>query len=697
MASEQVQIVINATDNASATLKTIQGNLTRFQEGFASALKNAVPASQAFAAGLAGITAAGAGIATMMVKSASEIEQTSIAFTTLLGSAKKAQDFVAQMKEFAKKTPLETADIAKGAQVMLSFGISAEQVLPNLKMIGDVSLGNKEKFQALSLAFSQVQATGRLMGQDLLQMINQGFNPLQIISEKTGKSMAQLKGEMEKGAISAEMVSDAFKTATSEGGRFFGGMESQSKSLQGTFSTLQDIFSQFLGEMAESTGLMNVLKSAVGQLTNFLEKNGDTIKNSILDGFNKIKDNIPLIAGIIVGGLTPAFIALASAVIAATAPLLPFIAAGAAIGVLLPIIIEKLGGWSNIMATMQPIIDTVTNAVIGVWNAFVGFIPTLQMVWNLMAEALAPLLPVLSNLFISVWNAIQQLWSAFMNLWNLLAPVLIPVLQVLGGILVGTLYVAFLTVIEVVKIAIEVITGIINAITWAISKYNEFIVMLTNFRNQVFTFWQGIMAKTTEARQSIGNVIKELWEFIKLIWTTEMNFIKGFTDTVLGVIKGVFDFWIKIFTGNWSGAWNSMKDTVMGVWDAVKEGTSGALSFISNAVDRIKSLMDSIKGALSSVGNAVVSAGQNLGKTLGFASGGIVPGPLGAAQLAVVHGGEQFIPAASMRTGQGGMGGGSGVNITITGNTISSDLDMRDLAMRVGDAVMQNLRSNIKF
>ena len=79
----------------------------------------------------------------------------------------------------------------------------------------------KNKLSSLTLAFSQVQSTGRLMGQDLLQMIGQGFNPLQIISEKTGRSMADLKKDMENGAISADMVTEAFKIATSEGGRFF--------------------------------------------------------------------------------------------------------------------------------------------------------------------------------------------------------------------------------------------------------------------------------------------------------------------------------------------------------------------------------------------------------------------------------------------------------------------------------------------
>jgi hypothetical protein len=85
-----------------------------------------------------------------------------------------------------------------------------------------------------------VSASGRLQGQDLLQMINSGFNPLKVISEQTGESMADLKAKMEAGGISTQMVVDAFKSATSEGGQFHGMMDKQSKTTAGLFSSLKD-------------------------------------------------------------------------------------------------------------------------------------------------------------------------------------------------------------------------------------------------------------------------------------------------------------------------------------------------------------------------------------------------------------------------------------------------------------------------
>ena len=124
--------------------------------------------------------------------------------------------------------------------MMLSFGISMEKILPTIGMLGDVAMGSQEKMNSLTLAFSQVQSAGKMQGQDLLQMINAGFNPLQEISKKTGKSMGELRKEMEKGQISFQMVEDAFKSATSEGGRFYKMAEKQSQTVNGKWSTLMD-------------------------------------------------------------------------------------------------------------------------------------------------------------------------------------------------------------------------------------------------------------------------------------------------------------------------------------------------------------------------------------------------------------------------------------------------------------------------
>ena len=174
------------------------------------------------------------------LKAFADIEQANISFEVMLGSAEKAKQMLEDLRSFGATTPLEFAGLQKNAQMLLSFGIAAKDILPTLQMLGDVSGGNAQKMESLTLAYSQMMSTGKLMGQDLLQMINAGFNPLQIISEKTGKSIGDLKKEMEKGTISSENITQAFKDATAEGGRFFGMLNKQSQSTGGALSNFND-------------------------------------------------------------------------------------------------------------------------------------------------------------------------------------------------------------------------------------------------------------------------------------------------------------------------------------------------------------------------------------------------------------------------------------------------------------------------
>ncbi len=213
----------------------------------------------------------GAGIVAVGVKYNAQMEQYNAGFTTMLGSAEKAQKLMGDLKGFAAKTPFELTDLANASTTLLAFGEDVEQLMPDLKMLGDISLGNAEKFKGLALVFGQVQSQGKLMGQDLLQMINQGFNPLQIISEKTGKSVATLKDEMAKGQITFEMVADAMKTATSEGGQFYNAMETQSKTLTGQWSTLKDNVIALTGEISSDIS-EELTESVLPELINKVEE-----------------------------------------------------------------------------------------------------------------------------------------------------------------------------------------------------------------------------------------------------------------------------------------------------------------------------------------------------------------------------------------------------------------------------------------
>ncbi|WP_300969934.1 tape measure protein [Porphyromonas vaginalis] len=204
----------------------------------------------------------------------SEIQALEVSFRTLLGSQQASAELMRQMKEFAAATPLQLGDLAKGAQTMLGFNLAPDEIMPMLKAIGDISMGDAQKFQSLTLAFSQMQSVGKLMGQDLLQMINAGFSPLAVMADKTGKSIGELKEEMSAGAISAEMVKQAFIDATSEGGQFYGMLSGQGDTVKGALAQLSGAFTDMFNGIGEQSE--GIIKGSVKSVQ-WLVENYETL------------------------------------------------------------------------------------------------------------------------------------------------------------------------------------------------------------------------------------------------------------------------------------------------------------------------------------------------------------------------------------------------------------------------------------
>lgn len=191
-------------------------------------------------------------LASRIISVRSEFESMETSLKVLLGgNQKRLNEIMGQIKEYALASPLNTKDMVGAVQMMTSFGIEAEKSIDFLKAIGDISMGDTGKFNSLALAFSQMSSAGKLMGQDLMQMVNAGFNPLEEIARKTGKSIGELKEEMSKGAISSKMVQDAFISATSAGGKFFGMSQEGAKTLNGQISMLQESFDMMFNEIGQ--------------------------------------------------------------------------------------------------------------------------------------------------------------------------------------------------------------------------------------------------------------------------------------------------------------------------------------------------------------------------------------------------------------------------------------------------------------
>ena len=223
------------------------------------------------------------GFASEVINVRTQMESYEVSLEAMLSSKEKADAMLGTFREMAATTPLTLGALAGGAKTMLGFGLASESIVPHLKAIGDISGGNAEKFNSLVLSFSQMSSVGKLMGQDLLQMINAGFNPLEEISRKTGKSIGVLKEEMSKGAITSKMVQDAFISVTQEGGRFNGMLEKQGQGLMGLQAQFQGAWETMLNNIGQ--GQEGVIRSgyklAIDLIKNY-EKVGQVLAGIVI-------------------------------------------------------------------------------------------------------------------------------------------------------------------------------------------------------------------------------------------------------------------------------------------------------------------------------------------------------------------------------------------------------------------------------
>lgn len=261
--------------NARLSVKKLRDEYALYQNDGKQVVEtnNGIAISWKKTLGIIGGAATLKALGSEIIRVRGEFQSMQTAMETMVGK-EVAGPLIAQVKELAKISPLTMTDMVGAEKMMLGFNIQAEDTVKYLKALSDISMGESGKFNSLTLAFSQMSAAGKLMGQDLNQMINAGFNPLQQISEKTGKSIAILKDEMSKGAISAEMVQQAFLDAASAGGKFYNMSESASKTINGQLSMMHDALDEVFNELG--TKGEGVIMSGI-QATTSLIQNYETV------------------------------------------------------------------------------------------------------------------------------------------------------------------------------------------------------------------------------------------------------------------------------------------------------------------------------------------------------------------------------------------------------------------------------------
>ncbi len=286
------------------------------------------------------------GLGAVGIKLAADFEQTQIAFTTLLGDAQRAKQFLSELDIFARKTPFNTDALRQSARQLLAFGFSAEKVLPMLTPIGDAVAamgGNQEMLEQIIRALGQMQAKQKVSAEEMLQLTEAGISAWQMLAEGIGTTVPEAMKRAEKGLIPSSIAIEAILNGMTR--RFRGAMEAQSKTILGQWEQVKEgmtvITRGFGQDIIRIFGIataMERLNAALGRFADAVSRHG--FVGSLSRAFPPwLPPVIVAIAGAIGGALVPVIVSwlipalkkLGVSLWTTLKPLFPWMAIGAAV------------------------------------------------------------------------------------------------------------------------------------------------------------------------------------------------------------------------------------------------------------------------------------------------------------------------------------------------------------------------------
>lgn len=682
-ADRQLSIVLQLQDEVSNKLKSVGGSF----DGLKGQLDKAKDASMAFGATLLGLGAGAVAFGATAVSAYNEAEaaqkQLEHAVLQVSHANKEQLDSTAALAdELERKGVLDGDNIKIGLAQLSTFGLSNDAVQ---KLGGSLA----------DLAVNQfgVNATGDQLSQTantVAKALNGQFGVL----EKSGIRFTDLQKNMIMTGTEMEKV-QAINEGLAQNLKYTNDVAMQ------TGEGLKAHLMVQLGNLQEAIG--QALSGGVNQLlvglSQWIDKAGgvEGIMAMLNDKLNVLKDNAPLIGTVILTLLVPALYAMAGGIIAATAPLLPFLAAGLALGFAVQALVNHFGGVQGALQALQPVFDGLANffntvlkpafdlvwgVVQSLWQAFLGFLPTLQAVWEVLSAAFAPILGELFTLFQSLWGMLQSVWAAFQMLWDLLSPILMPVLEALGVILGATIVVALAAVGIAIQAVIVVITAIVQAITALITWVTNWVKSFDGLKANIIAWWNSVLTTTKSVGDAIGAAVKVMWDFIKGVFQTAFDAISLLATGWFTALKMMFNLFDTAAGAIWGQTWDGIKDKVGSVFEGVKGTVKEAINWIIDKLNFLIEKANSVSGSLSGIGINIPA----IPSIPRLAKGGIVTKPT----IAMIGeaGAEAVVPLSQAA----GTGFGGGITINMNGNFYGGAEEIAEMLL---DKIKERVHVNI--
>lgn len=668
--------------------------------GAFGAVANSIASMAKVAAGAFVSGALGAGT---FIKAGSELQSLRASFESLTGSVGDTNKVMDTLYKYGMKTAFRNEDIQSTAKMFLANGVAVQDLMGWMQNLGDVAGATGADLKGLALPLTQAIGSGKMMTQDWYQIINQGAGGLQkyiVAALGAGHSTKTFKDDLEKGAVTADVLKKALALASAEGGMAFRGAIKQSETFNGRMSNLM--------EAVTNVGLAVI---GVDAVTGQVNPGGpfDRLSKAVSDAngwLTENKDQITKVASVIIDNLIPGIAGIATAFTVAKLAAIGFsITAGIAAGTIsLPFLLVAgaIAGVAATLAFLQMKFGIFNGVVETARQAFEKFkdfaapiLEALRPLWDFFVSQLMPALTNLGNFVMG------QLKSAWDNLVAAVQPFL-PVIQIaaviIGGILIGAL-------IAVVLIIAGFIAAIATLANW-ISMLLGFVV---NLAVGIIT-WIGNAIATgiwwfMNFQQRVQFYIQFAWNFIVGVFlgmgswfgdrvNETLSFFRGIPGTIGGFFRDAWNRMVDIFSG--IGGWfaglggdlvSAGQAIIDGLLRGIQNGKDMVISKVKEiaggAVDAVKSFLGihSPSRVFTQIGGFMM---QGWGNGIDAMTANVVRSAQSAAnsvlgvfdQSPTMKGGLAPAVASGDLYGTGN-GGGSGRGGSITQNVYaSSNVDM---------------------
>ena len=535
------------------------------------------------------------------------VEQLQTSFEVMTGSATKAANIVEKLKQIGASTPFEFTGLAETTQLLMNYGLEADDAIDKMQMLGDISQGSADKMNRIAMAYGQMSSAGKVSLEDIKQMIEAGFNPLQEISESTGESMASLYKRISKGTISIDEITASMERSTAAGGKYFQSMEKQSQTLNGQWSTVQDNFSNLLGSILQPISEM-LTNNILPAVNDFMSKLQEKIDNGGLDSFlNTLK------------GILAVIVPLTTAVIT-------FKAAMAIKGIIDSV--KTSFAALNAVMKANPILLIVSliaglvSGIIYLWNTNEGFRDAIISIWENIKKAVENVVNSVVSFFTetipNAWNSFvtglqsiaQSIWDTLVNTWN-----------------------------SIVSFFTETIPSWIQSvITWFQELPYNIGVLIGTAIGHIIKFGQDMWNwVTTELPKIIQGIIdwfaklpENIWNWLVQAATNVFNWGKDITEKATTAVSTMFNNVINWFQQLPGEIWNWLTQTVTNIYnwgiDMKNKAVEGMTNMVNSIIDTVKNLPSKMleigKNIVQGIWNGISGAvGWLWDKITGFCNG----------------------------------------------------------------------------